>query len=153
MGSALALREGSSALVPNTPSNAAELVKELRFLARKLNVAASLQMYGHALKVGEESIVKGHYFYLMKLEPSKEIMTITGFPRKSLEEATNRYLEVEREIAGNPGSEAVLVSVDSISALKRAYPNYFLDTEIFSSRIGGGNSKMIGNLALNRVPL
>jgi hypothetical protein len=28
-------------------------------------------------------------------------------------------------------SDAVLVSVDSIDALRRAYPNYFLDTELF----------------------
>jgi ppGpp synthetase/RelA/SpoT-type nucleotidyltranferase len=106
MGSSLALREGSSALVPNTPSNRTELIRDLRKLASKLNVATSLQMYGHALKVGREGVDKGHHFYLMKLEPSNASMTITGFPRSSLEQATKRYLEVEREISGNAGSEA-----------------------------------------------
>jgi hypothetical protein len=118
------------------------LVRDLRKLASKLNVAASLQMYGHALKVGREGVEKGHHFYLMKLEPSNASMTITGFPRRSLEEATKRYLEVEREISGDAGSEAVLVSVDSLAVLQRAYPNYFLDTKIFLQELAEAIKKM-----------
>jgi hypothetical protein len=58
-------------------------------------------------------------------------MTITGFPRKALDEASAQYLKVEREISTSSGSEAVLVSVDSLAALERAFPNYFLDTDVF----------------------
>jgi hypothetical protein len=34
-------------------------------------------------------------------------------------------------VPGTPGAEAVLVSVDSVTALRSAYPNYFLDTKAF----------------------
>ena len=34
-----------------------------------------------------------------------------------------------------PGSEAVLVSVESVDALRRAYPNYFLDTKVFLAAV------------------
>ena len=30
-----------------------------------------------------------------------------------------------------PGMDAVLVSVDSLAALEKAYPNYFADTRVF----------------------
>jgi len=36
-----------------------------------------------------------------------------------------------RSIEGDPTRDAVLVSVESLSALRRAYPNYFLDTSAF----------------------
>jgi hypothetical protein len=42
-----------------------------------------------------------------------------------------RYLELERRSMNEFGEDAVLVSVDSIEGLRRAYPNYFLDTAVF----------------------
>ncbi|MDD5585535.1 MAG: RelA/SpoT domain-containing protein [Alphaproteobacteria bacterium] len=131
MGSAIALRENASALVPNTPNKKTELVKELRSITGTLNVANSLKMYGSALTVGENVALRGDHFFLLKLEPSEQRMTVTGFKRKQLEEASQEYLKIECEIADVPGAEAVLVSVDSISSLRKAYPNYFLDTQVF----------------------
>jgi hypothetical protein len=40
-------------------------------------------------------------------------------------------LEVEKKLKEVPNSDAVLVSVDSMETLRRAYPNYFLDTGVF----------------------
>jgi hypothetical protein len=131
MGSALAIREKSTALVPNTPVKPTELVRELRALAKKLNVQSALRMYGRALNVGREGAGKGNHFFLLRLEPQRGRMNIEGFRRKDLDVASARYLEVERQIEGVTGAEAVLVSVDSLAALERAYPNYFLDTDVF----------------------
>lgn len=44
--------------------------------------------------------------------------------------ASADYLDVEKKIAGST-TDAVLVSVDSMASLRRAYPNYFLDTQRF----------------------
>lgn len=41
-------------------------------------------------------------------------------------------LKNEKELTG---AEVVLVSAESIEALRSAYPNYFLDTEMFLERI------------------
>lgn len=131
VGSVIALREGATTLVPNTPTNKAQLIKELRSLSKKLNVTSTLNMFGHALSVGENASAKGAHYFLLKLEPSQQKMTVTGFPKRNLEEASKKYLEVEKEIKDVPGADAVLVSVDSLTALKRAYPNYFLDTKVF----------------------
>jgi transposase len=49
----------------------------------------------------------------------------------TLEKAAAQYLEVEKEIGKGGDKDAVLVSVNSIASLRRAYPNYFADTHIF----------------------
>ncbi len=41
------------------------------------------------------------------------------------------YLNFEKEARQNPSLQVVLVSVDSLSALKDTYPNYYLDTTAF----------------------
>ncbi len=131
MGSVIALRE-KSPLVPNTPVKKKDLIVEVKNYAEKLSVINSLSMFGHALQVGSEGVTKsGHYFFLLLLEPGKGKMTIEGFTKRQLEEATDKYLEVERKIENTPGSDAVLVSADSFAALNRAFPNYFLDTAFF----------------------
>jgi hypothetical protein len=58
-------------------------------------------------------------------------VNVTGFTRNELGSAQRRYLEAEKRIEENSAREAVLVSVDSLTALQRAYLNYFLDTRIF----------------------
>ena len=50
--------------------------------------------------------------------------------RLALQDAQRAYLEVEKQLQGS-ASDAVLVSVDSVAALQKAYPNYFLDTRVF----------------------
>ena len=44
--------------------------------------------------------------------------------------ANEAYSNMEYEIR-RTGKNAVLVSVDSVAELKKAYPNYFLDTALF----------------------
>lgn len=131
MGSILALRE-KSLLVPNTPSDKKELHAEVKKYAASLNVVHTLDMYGQAIRIGSDNTLgKGHYFFILRLEPLKGTMNIQGFPKKELDAATDKYLEVERQIENEPGSQAVLVSADSFNSLRRAYPNYFLDTMVF----------------------
>ena len=57
-------------------------------------------------------------------------------------EAIRAYEEVEGTIQRFSGAETVLVRVDSVKALRRAYPNYFADASVFLTElrqaIGGG---------------
>ncbi|HVT17913.1 MAG TPA: RelA/SpoT domain-containing protein [Thermoanaerobaculia bacterium] len=129
MGTAIAIREKTQP-VPGTPIDKKELVGELREHAAALAVETRLRAYGAALQTVEQRPQHAHY-YLLTLEPAINRVTVLGFKRTEVAEAAARYLATEREIVGNPGSEAVLVSVESLAALRRAYPNYFLDTSIF----------------------
>jgi hypothetical protein len=129
MGSGIALRE-RTALVPGTPDSSNELINELRAYIRMLDVERRLHAYGATLNQLEQSAPGAHYF-LLALDPSQNRVTITGFTTRELSKAANLYLETEKSIKDRPGAEAVLVSVESLDILRRAYPNYFLDTKVF----------------------
>jgi ppGpp synthetase/RelA/SpoT-type nucleotidyltranferase len=129
MGTAIAKRENSPP-VPNTPSNAKELKAELREYAEKLDVAQRLQTFGAALQTVEGlDIGKETNYYLLELDPSAMKINVLGYKRQDIEKATKDYLEAEKNL--NATSDAVLVSVESMASLRRAYPNYFLDTNRF----------------------
>jgi len=130
MGSIIAFRE-KSPLIPGTPQQRNALVDELRGLAGNLQVAVRLREYGNAMNAISSNTTDAA-FYLMQLDPSKGTLQITGFAADQVEEASKKYAEAEEAAQKNrSGGDAVLVSVDSISALGKAYPNYFADTRLF----------------------
>ena len=54
-----------------------------------------------------------------------------AFLNPAIDPVSYTHLDVyKRQIQGS-NSDAVLVSVDSMTSLRRAYPNYFLDTNLF----------------------
>ena len=129
MGSAIAVRERRPT-VPGTPENKAELVDELRSLIMQLKIEDVLRGWGTAVQIWENEM-KGADAYLLVLDASKKQVTVESFMRGNMATANAKYLEVEKENAGNPDVQAVLVSVDSLVALRTAYPNYYLDTSAF----------------------
>lgn len=130
MGSAMALRE-RAVLVPETPESRSGLISELRRYARSLDVENRLLGYRAALQVVEDPGMKGVHFYLVNLDMKAQRVRVMGYRREDLEDASKAYLDLERKICKDAPGDAVLVSVDSISALRRAYPNYFFDTHLF----------------------
>jgi len=129
MSSALALREGTP-LVPNTPADHRELVQDLRQYVTKLDVVPRLQAYGAALQYAEAQmgLMKGHTF-LLQLDTEEQTLNIRSYDDRVI--AADEYSAVEREIEGLANKDVVLVTVESLATLRRAYPNYFLDTSAF----------------------
>ena len=133
MGSAIALDE-ESATVPTTPSDKDSIKRELKVLVKSLRPADRLQQYSQMLRVIENSSKKAKY-YLLDLRMSVKTVNITGFIESDSQGATAQYMKIEQSLNSSEGDEAVLVSVDSIEALRKAYPNYFLDTGTFVEAI------------------
>jgi hypothetical protein len=128
MGSVIALRERTP-LVPETPTEKAELIRELREHARSLAVVQRMRSYRAAIEyVNRQSEAS---YYLLQLSPSEKMVSVTGFPVSEFERASVAYTEAERLARASPGADAVLVSLNSINELRRAYPNYFADTRVF----------------------
>jgi len=130
MGSALAMRERTP-LVPGTPSTKAQLLAETKRAATKLEVIRRLAAYGAAVHTIEEGARAGARYYLLYLDLPANTLTISGYGSSELARATDDYQKRERALSSSPGKDAVLVSVESISSLRRAYPNYFLETGVF----------------------
>ncbi len=130
MGSAMALRERSP-LVPNTPHDPATLKADIRRYVDNIGVIEHLRLFNAVLKHSETKSIEGAHYFLLKLLPKENRIVIEGFKSADLASAQERYREVEREISAAAGDDVVLVSTSSMSALRRAYPNYFLDTRAF----------------------
>jgi hypothetical protein len=129
MGSAIALSEKCSP-VPGTPSDPKALKEELREYAKRLDVASRLRAYGAAVQIVDAPHIDDADYYLLELDPVAMRVNVQGYQRSQLASASGDYLAIEKRISGT-GSDAVLVSADSMMSLRRAYPNYFLDTNRF----------------------
>jgi hypothetical protein len=130
MGSAFALRERCP-LVPGTPVRKEELATEIRKLSRDLAVEDVLRGWGFAIQRLTEEAPRGAAAYLLELDSNNKRLTITPFMNGQLQNAADAYLKVEKATADHPEIQTVLVSVESIEALREAYPNYYLDTGEF----------------------
>lgn len=134
VGSAFAFVEKSPA-VPETPSSPAMLALEIRRLQAKLKVKDTLDTYRHALKATEQRAKGESALYLLSLDPTAKRLTVMAFGAGKIAAATDAYAEAERQLPSRPGAQVVLVGSRSLEALRKAYPNYFLDTELFLSQL------------------
>ncbi len=107
---------------------------ELRVLER---------LRGFSIAVGAITSERGRgTYHLVILDSQRRTVQILPFPKTALEQATEQYAVAEsRAKAGEP-LDVVLVSAGPIGLLRRAYPNYFLDTNGFIRRI----EKIIGDV-------
>jgi len=69
--------------------------------------------------------------YLLVLDSSKMTLNWKAYQRNELPMAAEEYAKAEKENTGKPEIQTVLVSVDSVKDLFRAYPNYSFDTAFF----------------------
>ena len=78
----------------------------------------------------EHERLLGYRYFLLLLRPDQETLSLKAYREGTLREATEAYLAAEQDLANTPG-DAVLVKADSLDMLRRAFPNYFADTQTF----------------------
>jgi len=104
-------------------------------LEAELEVTTKLGMYKSIVEhVKDTSDSKTHY-YLLELDSKALNISVNGYPRDLLQTATSEYLQREKLAKDKDEVQVVLVAAQSLSALRKAYPNYFLDTGKFVSLI------------------
>jgi hypothetical protein len=126
MATAVALSERSPG-APDTPRGAA-LKTELKALRASLRVWDVLSGYRVGLNVMAKP-PKDAYWFVLVLDWNARKLQAFNYSRPQLAEAQARYQQIEGE--RRDGVDAVLVSVDQAKNLRRAYPNYYLDSSIF----------------------
>lgn len=134
MGTGIAAIENTPP-VPNTPINMKDLAVSIAGHIEALDIFERLESYSEALNIIEEQSGKEHHFYLIELDALERQTTIRTFPIGQSQAAASEYAKTEERVKSQPGSDAVLVSVDSLAQLRRAYPNYFADTRVFLSLV------------------
>lgn len=109
------------------------LYEELKKLNEKLNIIDYLK--GLTVIIDKNNIKKGENasslcLILLKLDEKR--VSLKTF--KTDDEAKNEYAKQEKFIAHRKLNwDTVLVSIDNIEGLKKAYPNYYLDSKKFIS--------------------
>jgi hypothetical protein len=126
VGSALAIREQTPP-VDGTPNNEAELIAELRETAKALRVTQRLQGWANALRTLPRKHIKDFKWLLLALNTTENTVSVTGY--RDAKEAAKFVLELEKSKRADV--DAVLVWVNSVKALRAAYPNYYADTKEF----------------------
>lgn len=111
-----------------------ELKEELVSLCESLQVEDVLMGYRETLQITEVSEYEKPYQKgqsLLVLNTDEKRIEVHTFARDNAEGASKTYLHFEKKARNNPSLQVVLVEVDSLAALKSAYPNYYLDTTAF----------------------
>ncbi|AOH85708.1 hypothetical protein AWL63_18950 [Sphingomonas panacis] len=129
MSSAIAAIERTPS-VPGAPIAKVELVNEIQRLSQKLRAKDMLRAYNTTLEtIGAAKDAK---YFIIEVDPEEGKTTLRRFKAKESSSANLRYTELESKIPEGSRRQVVLVSASDIAALKKAYPNYFLDTALFS---------------------
>lgn len=128
MSSIYAIRE-KSPLVPDTPATLDELKAEVKALDARHHIVAMFQGYATVMPRVEASA--NATYFLVTLDPIARTARIKGFMKNESQKANAEYSLAEKNLALDSPVQIVLVSVASVAALKKVYPNYFLDTTAF----------------------
>ena len=138
VSSAFANMEKTSA-VPNTPTDKNELRKQIQVLAKQLKVVRKMNEWAKIHKIIEnfEKGAKEKFdFYLLNLDLTTKELKISAYRKSQEEFANSEYSKLEeRMLKDKEDKDIVLVSADTTKELRKAYPNYFLDTKEFVNKL------------------
>ena len=130
MSSAFAIREGTS-LVPNTPTSKSEIIEEIRRCNEELQISERISAFEGITAQVEALRHRRVRIAVLELNLDTESVRGLGYRANELEDATEAYRVMEERSRSDPRVDVVLVSTDSLRALRQAYPNYFADIREF----------------------
>ena len=125
MSTVIAQREGMPG-VPNVPTGRPKLLNEIKECDRELGISEQLAAF-QRLTLRLQGLMTRNQWIGLQLDLSNQTVVGMVFGSGDLEAATDWYVEREVESRGDSQVEVVLVSAASLSALRRAYPNYLAD--------------------------
>lgn len=131
MSSAIALMEGAKSEFRTKN----ELGEEVRRLSERLMVPHVLKAYRVTLNYFGSLDERKAKLMLVQLDPDDDKVKVQGFRIAESQQANAAYAAAEKSIGDKSASQAVLVRVESVDALRKAYPNYFLDTGLFAKLV------------------
>jgi ppGpp synthetase/RelA/SpoT-type nucleotidyltranferase len=132
--SAFAILESTPRAPEHDKYSAQEVYQMLINKEQELDVIGKLTGFRVVARHIENDQRKGDY-HLIVLDLERRIANIRSFAKSEVDIANIQYSEKEQEIKLGANLQVVLVTSQSIKALKQAYPSYFLDAELFIKQI------------------
>jgi ppGpp synthetase/RelA/SpoT-type nucleotidyltranferase len=119
-------------IIPETPKDKEELYFLIRKKEKELQVKTKMKHWTDSLRQFDQLKNKTNArFFLLELDTIQEKLTITSYSKRNEQKAILDYAAAEKRIYGKKEYDVVLVGADTTQDLKKAYPNYFLDTKEF----------------------
>lgn len=123
VSSIFAVVEGKP-VCPGTDGSLEDVMDEIRKLQNRYKVLDTLDGLKFTIDYGKSNDAD---YYLMALDYNNKKVFVEGFPAEQLPAATVAYGDFESRTDRN----VVLVSAASLTELREAYPNYFVDVSVF----------------------
>lgn len=111
-----------------------ETFEELLRQEKNLDVIQKLTGFRVAARHIKADKNEGDY-HLVMLDLDNMKVGIRSYKPEEIQKANTEYSAVEAEVNSGRNMQVVLVTSESINALKKAYPSYFLDAELFTKQI------------------
>jgi len=112
-----------------------ETFRQVAAVEEDLGALAQLKVFSEAVRDMPQQ-GRGSY-HLVILNSKEKTVSIRPYAQRSLAQAMVDYAQTETRASEGEPIEVVLVSAGPIAQLRRAYPNYFLDTKEFVARVQG----------------
>jgi ppGpp synthetase/RelA/SpoT-type nucleotidyltranferase len=132
MSSAFAIMEDCP-IVENTPIDKSILYSEIYSLSQELDVIDKLNFWNQSINFIDPK--EGVYFILVLNRKEKNINVMSEKNPEKIKSFLEEYYSLERKYKNNENYDVVLVGGENIKSLKKAYPNYFADTQYFLSQL------------------
>lgn len=119
--------------VPNTPDDEKELYLQIKKKEADLKVILKMRGWMQAVKVFWQKVKQTPklQYFLLELDIVGEKLNITQYTKANEQKAIMDYAASEKKNMGRKEYDVVLVWADTSTDLKKAYPNYFVDSEEF----------------------
>lgn len=130
VSSAFALIEKCPVAEKHTNLTPQEIFRLAIDIGERLDVKRKLNAFAVAANAISSSNFGGNY-HLIILDAIERTVSVSSYGKKRLVEANEAYAAAEQMASENPDVQTVLVATSSVEALRRAFPNYFLDTKQF----------------------
>ncbi|WP_393971349.1 RelA/SpoT domain-containing protein [Oxyplasma meridianum] len=121
-------KEEDTPIVPDTPDDLNELITELLNLNKKLGIEKILEQYNVITKRSSNNSNDEYCLLDLSLINNDNKRPLNIMFYRQFDKAMEKYQEIEQN---NSDNNVVLVSIKDIKNLKKAYPNYFLDSSDF----------------------
>ena len=137
VSSAFAIEEGTSVFHEHQNLSEQQIKDKIKQLSTELKVVETLNAYTISTKaITENKLGKATHYCLVILNIGEKSLSVSYYPKNLLSTAAKLLAEKEKEAENqNKPILPLLVSVNDVKKLPKAYPNYYLDTSNFIARL------------------
>jgi putative GTP pyrophosphokinase len=132
LSSVFSFREGTPLVEEHRSLTYEQILERLKKIIFELKAIEQLSVYTAIYRISSnEAKEKGRSgnYSLILLNSHENTISIQTFSVNQIEEATARYIEMEKEYYDDTNMNVVLVNTGDVKKLEASYPNYFMDTK------------------------